>query len=297
MKTALGFLYWAEKNADWVALEVGLGGRLDATNVVDPACCVIVSIGLDHTAILGDTLSQIAREKAGIIKPGRPVIVGEMPEEAREVIEQVAQENGSPIVLYGHDLSWNDGTVQTARARYEGLRPGIKGVKQSHNLALAVAALEAVGAIKDASQLALGAATASLPGRFEMLKCRDHTFILDGAHNPQAAEHLVQTLRAERVKTPLTLVTGRIEGHASRPFYEALQPAIARAHVARIAFHRSRSPQEVIAECAGVLTDATAQGSAEEALAAAIKGTRPGGTILVTGSFYLVGEVGNLLSK
>src|SRR6185436_18334668 len=109
-KTALGFLYWKRKQCEWVALEVGLGGRLDATNVVTPKASIIVSIGLDHTNILGHTLAEIAYEKAGIIKPKVPVVVGQMPHEALEVIERAAAEREAPIWRYGKEIRYQPQT-------------------------------------------------------------------------------------------------------------------------------------------------------------------------------------------
>ncbi|MEX2243037.1 MAG: folylpolyglutamate synthase/dihydrofolate synthase family protein [Fimbriimonadaceae bacterium] len=292
MKTALGFMYWAEKKCDWVALEVGLGGRLDATNVVRPSCSVITSVGLDHTKVLGETLGEIAREKAGIIKPDRPVVVGAVPEEARAAIQAVAGENGSPLWLFGRDVTWEDGTVQTPMARHEGLKPGLFGRIQGHNLAVAVAAMEAAGAIEDKSKLAEGAARAALPGRFERVTYQGRTFILDGAHNPQAAETLVSLLHEAGIQTPVPLVTGRIEGHEVRPFYEALGPVVAKTYVAKVDFFRAMEPSQVIEEAGDALHSATAHASSQEALQACIRETEPGDTILVTGSFYLVGEIG-----
>lgn len=295
MKTALGFLYWAEKKRDWVALEVGLGGRLDATNVVTPACSVIVSIGLDHTHILGDTLAQIAREKAGIIKPGRPVVVGDVPKGARESIEEVARQNGSPVAIYGRDFEYDSGSVRTQVADYTDMWPGIKGASQPHNLAVAIAALEAAGAIKDKSVLSKGAASASLPGRFEVREHRGRTFVLDGAHNPQAAENLVRTLDQEWLSKPMAVLTGRLEGHDSWAFYQVLERVTKKAYVAQIDFHRSMPPSEVIADAG--LDPASAYSSAREALDAVLQETTAGDTVLVTGSFYIVGEVGNLLTR
>ncbi len=101
--TALGFLYFARQKVDAAVIEVGLGGRLDATNVVDPLVSVITSLSMDHMAVLGDTLPKIAFEKAGIIKPGRPVVLAPQREEARQVVEQVAAERSSPLVEVGRD--------------------------------------------------------------------------------------------------------------------------------------------------------------------------------------------------
>ena len=295
MKTAMGFLFWAEQRADWVALEVGLGGRLDATNVVDPACSVIVSIGLDHTAILGDTLELIAREKAGIIKPSRPVIVGEMAEEALVQIAQVAAENGSAMWRYGREVSWRDGTVRTPLGEHRGLSPGIFGHMQGHDLALAVAAMDAVGAVRDEKKLAAGAEKARLPGRFERVAYKCRSFILDGAHNAQAAENLVATMREAGIEGKVALLTGRIEGHEVAPFYRALKAVIGKAYVAKIRFHRAMDPDTVVREAGTALEGAETFNDVKGALEACVSATSKGDTVLVAGSFYLVGEVGGLV--
>ena len=120
-KTALGFAYWKERKCEWVALEVGLGGRLDATNVVHPKVCVIVSVGLDHTAILGDTVEAIAHEKAGIIKQSVPVVVGEVPRTALEVIEEIAAQRLVERIERGRSHGWNghkEGELQRRGARH-----------------------------------------------------------------------------------------------------------------------------------------------------------------------------------
>ena len=112
-KTAIGFQYWKQRHAEWVALEVGLGGRLDATSVVTPCASIIVSIGLDHMHILGDTRAKIAFEKAGVIKPGAPVIVGDLPPDALEVVTEVAQANTAPIWRWGHEVLWDKAPLKT----------------------------------------------------------------------------------------------------------------------------------------------------------------------------------------
>lgn len=293
MKTALGFLYWAEKQAEWVALEVGLGGRLDATNVVDPACSVIVSIGLDHTAILGDTIELIAREKAGIIKPGRPVVIGDLPKAAREVVKGIAKENNAPLFAYGEDFIWSEGTVSMKASEHRFLEPGIKGVNQGHNLAVAIMALEVTGTVKDSAMIARGSLLAHLPGRFELREYRGRRILLDGAHNAEAATNLVETIHQEWMGTNFALVTGRLEGHDHKRFFDALAPVVGKTYVAPINFHRTMQPGQVIKE--SQLENARAYGSSREAFDAAVEETKPGDTILVTGSFYLVGEIGSLI--
>lgn len=295
MKTALGFLYWADQDCDWVALEVGLGGRLDATNVVDPACSVIVSIGLDHTEHLGGTLRQIAIEKAGIIKPGRPVVVGDLPDEARNAVHEVAQERMSPVLQYGRDVFWSDGTIKTPRAHYTNIEPGIRGQAQGHNAALAIAALETCGIEATSDNVRRAIARTGLPGRFEKTLYKGRTFILDGAHNQQAAENLVATLKQSGPPGRYRLVTGRLEGHESESFFQALSCVVSKAYVAKIDFHRAVDPDVVIKECGGHLKDSEGFASSRDALDACIRESDEGETVLVTGSFYLVGEIGRLM--
>ena len=279
-KTAIGFQYWTEMECDYVALEVGLGGRLDSTNIVDPACSVIVSIGLDHTAILGETHVEIAAEKAGIIKPGRPVIVGSMPLEASSVIERTCLERGSACLRIGRDFPADPG-----------VEPGIRGTMQRHNLALAIAAVEAAGVDLADDVRVRGAKNASAPGRFEVRRVEGRTLILDGAHNFEAAEVLAETLREEFPGQRFALITGMVQGHDPRRFYQPLQPMVTHAFAAPIDFHRALSPEKL---CASVDADFRMEpaDSVEDAIVRAKRTKFP---ILVTGSFYLVGAVGRLL--
>lgn len=298
-KTAMGFLHWKRMRCEWVALEVGLGGRLDATNVVEPACSVVTTIDWDHAEILGDTLGKIAAEKAGIIKPGRPVVVGKMAEEPREVILEIAAERGAPAIVWGRDVfaETQEGRVRVVGPGYshDGLQPGIAGVVQPHNLALAIAALHAAGAVRDASEEVIrrGAAAASIPGRMESRRAAGRDWILDGAHNAQAARSVVQSLVQGRM--PRTMIAGMLSGHDARTFFREFTESVASVHLAPIDFHRSRDPFELGCEIGDLFPRVEPHASVEEALDAAIaEGVEP---ILVTGSFYLVGEVGRLLER
>ncbi len=294
-KTAVGVEYWRRRDCQWVSLEVGLGGRLDATSIVTPAAGVIVSIGLDHTSILGDTLELIAAEKAGIVKPGMPLVVGQMEPGPRAVIERIAREQGSEVWRFGTEIRVEelpDGLkVTTPVGSYSGLRPGLKGRIQHHNLALAIGALEAAGAIRDASMLPLGASRAFCPGRFE----QRGRFVLDGAHNPQAARVLVKILRGEGfADKSLVLLTSMVNGHESEGFYRALAPMVREAHVGPIDFHRAQ-PAERVAEAARAAgIPATSYATLPEAIAAAERAAGEQ-TVLVSGSFYFLGDVGKLI--
>jgi dihydrofolate synthase / folylpolyglutamate synthase len=309
-KAALGFAFWKHMECEWVALEVGLGGRLDATNIVIPRCSVIVSIGLDHTNILGHTLAEIAHEKAGVIKPGIPVVVGSMPDEAREVIEAEAASQGAPVWLYGREVTVSADNrpgafvVETPTGQHAGLHLGIPGAQQGHNMALAVAAMDASGATRTLGGLSEGSKKASVPGRFERANYRDRTVIFDGAHNSDAAKVLLESLRmylwsraSDDVKVPtrVILVSGMVAGHDAADFYRELAPEAQSIHLVPIDFHRAVPPAQIAGEIRGLFHDIQVHGSPLEGLVAATEEAGKDDIILVTGSFYLVGEIGRAI--
>jgi len=295
-KAALGFLYWKRMNCEYVALEVGLGGRLDATNVVTPKASIIVSIGLDHTNILGHTLAEIAFEKAGIIKPNVPVIVGKMEPEALEVIEKVAQHNLAPIWRYGKEITWHPcGDVKTPNGWHKGLTPGISGHMQEHNLALAVAALDAANVSTTEKGLEYGSRYASAPGRFEHLEHNGKKYILDGAHNPDAAKVLVESLKEIKNARNFILLTGMVAGHEPSDFYRELAARISSAHIVPIDFHRSLPTGDIEHALRPLISKTKSHNSVEDGIRSAEQEASGEDVILVTGSFYLVGEVGRVL--
>ena len=163
------------------------------------------------------------------------------------------------------------------------------------NAALAIAACDAAGAICDPSRVADGVLKAWLPGRFEQVDYEGRRFILDGAHNPDAAKTLLQTLQEEGVALPVPFITGRVEGHDCRSFYEVLHGSISSAFVARLEFHRSKDPSSVIQEAQEFLQKSSEHENVASALESCLGATSPGATIVVTGSMFVVGEVGNLL--
>lgn len=293
-KTAAAFLAWKENCVEWVALEVGLGGRLDATNVVDPACSVVVSIGFDHTEYLGDTLAAIAREKAGIIKPGRPVVVGELPPEALEAVEAVARANDAPLWRLGCEIGVEqrgDGWTAVWPGGSAGpFRPGMAGVAMPANAALALAACARAGVLSNPAAACAAIECARLPGRMERRTWRGKSVVLDGAHNAEAARCLAASLGGG-----VDAVIGMLDGHNAREFGAALAPVVRRAFVVPVAWFRSRVPAELAAELeAGGLSTQVCDTLDEglDRLAAS-----DASTLLVTGSFYLVGDSGRLLGR
>jgi dihydrofolate synthase / folylpolyglutamate synthase len=286
-KTGVGFAYWQEQKADWVALEVGLGGRLDATNVVKPAASVIVSIGLDHVAILGDSLAAIAFEKAGIVKPGVPVIVGEMSPEARRTVEVVAQDRKAPIWRFGYEIRLEGRTMKTPAGSIDGLEPGLVGAMQLHNSALAVAAVQASGAEVSIEAMQQGIRQAWLPGRFQRVRAMDTDFIFDGAHNAAAAEILVSTLRQVGIEK-VNLITNMLRGHDPNLFYRVIAPLVQEAHVVPIDFPRAIPVPEAQKNLRPILANVVGHETVEDAVMAVRGSELP---VLVTASNYVVGAV------
>jgi dihydrofolate synthase/folylpolyglutamate synthase len=186
--TLAAFCLYRRAGAEWLVLETGLGGRLDATNAVEkPELCVITRIGLDHCDWLGGTIGEIAAEKGGIIKAGVPVVLGRMPDAAREVLERIASGRGSPCV-YAPD----------AVAETEIPELSLKGGFNRENAVTALAALKVLGIDRAAAEW--GLASAVWPGRFQRVERDDRVFIVDGAHNPPAMRALADAVKAERFR-------------------------------------------------------------------------------------------------
>lgn len=294
-KTAMGFMHWQQKGAKAVALEVGLGGRLDATNVItQPACSVITNIGLDHTQLLGSTLAEIAIEKAGIIKPGQPVVIGELPEEALHAVETIAKVNAAAVWRYGREFVLSTGLdgyqVTTPKGTYQRLNPGLKGVNQPHNMAVAIAACDVAELIQDQRKVMHGVAKASAPGRMQTVTYQGRRFLLDGAHNHDAAVALAQSCQG---MGSICLLTGMLEGHIAGEFYDPLSQLADEVHFVPIQFHRARNPRDLDQESGFLFRRAVVHETVANGIKACLESAAD--LIVVTGSFYLVGEVGRII--
>lgn len=299
---ALMFVHFALMQVDVAVVEVGLGGQLDATNVLLPRLSIITPIDYDHTSILGSSLAQIAAHKAGIIKPGVPVVSAPQPPQAAAVIEQQARQQGAPLTRIGAD--WQ---VELLSAGLDGqqlrIRPGggewrqvqlaLLGQHQVYNAATAYAALDVLNASGLAvSQAAIQAGFAAVrwPGRFQVLAGQPTT-VLDGAHSPAAAAALRAALDAYFPDVPVVLVLGvsadkDLEG-VLRPLLPRLQHAIATQADQPRAMPADQLAQRLIQ--LGLPTQAQSQPQA--ALAAARAACPPGGLVLVAGSVFLVGQL------
>ena len=203
--TAVVFAYFKKNRVDFQVLEVGLGGRLDATNVVKPDICIITSLSLDHTEILGDSVAKIAAEKAGIIKPGCIVVNAPQVDEAAQVIKQVCHQQRADLIQLGQDVTWHKTsgdlhgqtlTVFTKSGHYDLTIP-LLGNHQLENAATAVAATEALVSLEtsiSSQNIAQGLSQVSWPGRLQILN-REPTVVVDGAHNAYSMSKLVEAVK------------------------------------------------------------------------------------------------------
>ncbi|MBZ9714108.1 bifunctional folylpolyglutamate synthase/dihydrofolate synthase [Deinococcus multiflagellatus] len=294
--TALGALLFAEAGVQVAVLEVGLGGRLDATNALDPALSVITNVGLDHTAILGDTLEAIAAEKAGILRPGRPAVTGVSPS-----LQLILQAQGADLWALGTEaqadvtgLDWAGSTVSLqSPAGQVTFHTPLLGEHGARNAALAALAAQRLGLT--AAAMARGAATTRWPGRLEVMPWQGRRVLLDGAHNPDGARALVQALQALGV-TRLPVVFGAAEDKDLSGVAAALAPLASHLILTRAALSpRSAAPATLAALFPNIphtLTESPAQ--ALQALDR-LMGDLSSEAALVCGSLYLLGEVRPLL--
>jgi dihydrofolate synthase/folylpolyglutamate synthase len=272
--TAAAFLAFARAKADLCLVEVGLGGRFDATNVIDkPAVCAITPVSIDHVGFLGDTVEKIAFEKAGILKPGVPAVIGRQEPAALKVIEARAQEVGAPLRIFGRDYDASGVP-----------KPSLVGAHQLENAAIARECARVLGWPEAA--IGKGIETAVWPGRLQRLGFRHgHEVWLDGGHNPAAASALAEVLSGWG-KT--WLVFGMLNTRKPEEFLGPLAPSLAGIRAVTIPGEKNALPAETLVEAAqGLGLAAEAASGLDAALAAIPK--HPPKRVLVCGSLYLVG--------
>lgn len=303
--TAMAFQHFAEMEVDVAVVEVGMGGRFDATNVVRPAVSVITNVSLDHQVHLGSTVGAIAFEKAGIIKPGVPLVVGRLAPAAAEVIEQTASERAASCHGLGSEFRTAGETPE--RFRYEGLRIAYEGLScpllgahQLENAACALAMLELAstrGLGLTESAVRAGLAAVCWEGRLEIAECRP-LLLLDGAHNQTAAEvvaaHLA-TYRREHPDSRVLLVIGMMCDKDREGFLRTISPVADEVILTQTAVPRAATVQELRAALPDRVDAAHAVPVPADALALARRLASPEDLICVTGSLMLVGEVKALL--
>jgi dihydrofolate synthase / folylpolyglutamate synthase len=296
---ALSVWHFARAGIEFAIMETGLGGRLDATNALEPVACAITRIDFDHTDILGDRIEGIAREKAGILKPGVPCVFQPQRPEVQQVLEAQAAAVGAPLVPFPRIVSVSDEegpfTIEASRT-YEGLSLPLTGKHQRENAAAAIALAEMLGPHGvDVSVDGVRAALTSLnwPGRFQVVEGRP-TVVLDVAHNAVSAQALrdglEHLLRSRPRGTGLVLVVGMARDKDIDAFAATLFPLAARVVCTRAESPRAASPERIFEAASALGAKGESVPTVAGALARARELAGPGGVVCVTGSFHVVGE-------
>ena len=293
--TALAFAFFMERQVDFQVLEVGLGGRLDATNVVMPRIAVITSISLDHAEVLGDSLAKIAGEKAGIIKPGALVISAPQPKDVACVIEEVCRHNGVSLITVGRDVTWRKVKsdlsgqffeVKGKAGSYKLIIP-LLGEHQLENAAVAVAALEALDI--GAKDIARGLAQVQWPGRLEILR-HEPLFLADGAHNADSANRLRETIEKYLHFDRLILILGASSDKDIAGIVGELAPMSSLAIVTRSRHPRALEPASLLEELEKQGVKGELAESVSSAAERAMEMAGPRDLICATGSLFVAAE-------
>jgi dihydrofolate synthase/folylpolyglutamate synthase len=307
--TLSAFEWFAERQVDLAVLEVGLGGRLDTTNLSSPLLSLITSISLEHQEYLGDTLAQIAREKAGVFRRDRPALIWIGEEEPATAAAEVAEATGARLAFVDREVeisaierSGNAGQrvrFSTPVRAYD-LEIALAGRHQAHNLAMAVRAAEHLAAIGfdrlEATAIAEGARRCRWPGRLEeiVLPGEGCRAVLDAAHNPEGAAVLARFLAAE--PEPVDLLFGVLADKDARRMLAELAPRARRIVFTAPTSARAHPPEDLPSLLPPSFTgEVRIEKSSETALERALEGV--GGTLVVCGSIVLVGEIRGLLRR
>jgi dihydrofolate synthase/folylpolyglutamate synthase len=298
--TIVALKYFAEQKCDLVIWETGLGGRLDATNIVTPLASIITNIAFDHQQWLGDTLEKIAAEKAGIIKSGIPVVTATNEPKTFAVIEKIARKKNAPLLKIN---SWKGWCIAVQKQFVSPVwRPSpienlpLLGRHQKLNAALALATIETLQNKILVSEAAIcaGLGNVNWPGRLQLVKTKSgQCFLLDGAHNVAGAKVLREALVKNFSVEKRTLILGVLQDKDWRQICQTLAPLAGRIITVPVSSERSAAPRELAEACrvANPKAEVISGGSLGEAL----KQTTEGDLVVVTGSLYLVGETLELL--
>ncbi len=299
--TGMAFQCFAQDRVDFQTIEVGLGGRLDATNVVRPQVCVITSISLDHMAILGDTIAQIAAEKAGIIKPGATVVIAPQSAEALDVILAACRERGARPIIVGKDVTWTpagaditgqDVEIKGRLGDYQ-LQMPLLGAYQLENAAAALAALEALRELGHAipgQAIRQGFASVSWPCRMEVLS-RKPLVVADGAHNPYSVAALLDSLPNYLDHRRLVVVAGFSRDKNVADMVRLLARRAEVVYATRSRHPRSAAPEALAAEFQALGAQTVACPTVAEALSQALAQAQPGDLVLGAGSLFVAAEL------
>jgi dihydrofolate synthase / folylpolyglutamate synthase len=296
--TAMALLCFQRRGVQWAILETGLGGRLDATNVVSPELCLMTPIALDHTAYLGSTLAEVAAEKAGIFKSGVAAISAYQEASVRSVLQRRAAELKIPLLEFGKDYHWNNQgnsfTIAGGSSLLVGIRAEQAGEHQQQNLALAAAAIDYLtqtGLEISTAEIQRGLETVSWPGRLEWLPDR---VLLDGAHNPAGAKKLAAYLKRQNL-SGLHLIVGCKGDKQSNELISELLPFVSCVYATQPPVDTAVPVAEIVQRVRESAIPVSGYVDPVAALQAAMVNRAPEEIILVAGSLFLVAEIRDFL--
>lgn len=305
--TAVAFEFFAEENVDYAVIEVGLGGRRDSTNVITPMVSVIASIGFDHMKTLGNTLPEIAGEKAGIIKPGVPVVISPQPDDVRAVFDARCKELKSPLIDLGtsamqmifDDERGGEFSLKLGENEWPRIEISLPGAHQAINASCALMALECARKnsglkITDA-QIKAGLKAARWPGRLEWIDGQPR-MLMDGAHNGPGAKTLLEYARRHLMGKRVVLLTSMLGDKPVEDVVRQLAGITNTAVVTRIDSPRALEPKRLAVLLEANAVSCLIEPDRRRALSAARELAGENGIVLVSGSLYLVGEVRDMLS-
>lgn len=302
--TAMALYAFSRHAVDWAVIETGMGGRYDATNIIKPAISIITNVSMEHRDYLGNTLADITREKAGIIKQGTPVVTAVKQKQARSVVQEVARKKSAPLFMLGKDFRVRQN--RSGHFSYYGienswrhLQTPLRGHYQVQNAALALAAAELL--IKDnvaisPENIKTGLANTRWPGRLEIVS-DEPLVILDGAHNLIAARNLARFLAENLAKRRITMVIGILDDKPYVSILKSLLPQCSRAIITRAKTGRALDPRRLYVTAKNIISDVSIAPDVAGAAKIAIENSGPDDVICIAGSLYVIGEAKEAIEK
>jgi dihydrofolate synthase/folylpolyglutamate synthase len=302
--TAMALYDFGQEGVDWAVIETGMGGRLDATNIVKPAVSIISNLSLEHQDYLGNTLAQIAGEKGGIIKPGVPVVTGVRQPGALSVLNDIAASKSAPVFRLGKDFrvrrkSGNLFTFFGIQNRWPNMKTSLMGRHQVDNAAISLTACELLnrGEVTISEEdCRKGLSDLSWPGRLEIV-CKAPRIILDGAHNLAAAQNLATFLAQETDQRPITMVIGILDDKPYKAMLSALIPVAQKVIFTQPKIERGLTPETLYAEARQYGKEMIVLPDVDQAVQQAVSQTAPQDVICIAGSLYVIGEAKTALSQ
>jgi len=300
--TAMALYEFGKEGVEWAVMETGMGGRLDATNIINPEISIISNIALEHQSYLGNTIAQIAGEKAGIIKKSIPVVSGVRQKSAKDVIKNIAAKHSAPLYFLGDDFQIRKTQKETfsyfgLEKEWHNMHSGLPGEHQIDNAAIVLAVCEILvskGLSLPLSKIREGLLNTQWPGRLEIV-CQSPIVILDGAHNLVAAKMLADYLSENMAGKKITLVVGILDDKPYEDMLRCLIPVCSRVILSQPEIDRSLSPDKLYSVAKKIASDISIIPDVGEAVTHAVDTALPDEVVCIAGSLFVVGEAKKVL--